>query len=77
MSQLVEHLKMKHELPYIIESVSFDNIEDFQKWKLRVERETSSLYVQHTDGNNKHTYLNCNRSGTYKPKGGGKRLRYL
>ena len=78
MSQLVEHLKMKHELPYIIESLSFDNIEDFQKWKLRVERETSSLYVQKTAvkqcGNNKHTYLYCNRSGTCKPKGGGKRL---
>ena len=42
-----------------------------------MEKETRSLYVQKTGvklcGCNKHTYLYCNRSGTYKPKGEGKR----
>ena len=55
----------------------FSSMEDFTKWKEEVEKETRSLFVQHssnlTYGANKYWYLYCNRSGQVRLRGQGKR----
>lgn len=53
-------------------------MKSFLEWKKKIEEETQSHYVQNTAikkcGNINCLYLNCNRSGSYNPKGLGKRL---
>ena len=69
---------MQHGLPYELQSLSFEDMDGFRRWKTKVESETTSSYVQRTGpkvcGTNKHIYFYCNRSGSYKAKGDGKRL---
>ena len=74
----MQHLKMQHNLPYVIVKLSFDNMEAFREWRAAEERDKNAMYVQNTGvkkiGNVHHTYLYCNRSGAYEPKGQGKRF---
>ena len=56
---------------------SFTTYEDFLLWKAEEEQSTDSYYVQHggavTHSSIRYRYLYCNRSGTLKSKGKGKR----
>lgn len=62
----------------MIEYHSFNNVNLFEEWKQQIEKESLSYFVQNTGiktfGETSHLYLYCNRSGTYAPKGKGKRL---
>ena len=59
------------------QQLSFENFEEFSKWKENEEKQCNSYYVQHTAvkmyGTTKHLYLYCNRFGSARFRGEGKR----
>lgn len=74
---MIKHLNDEHNSKIFIESLHFDNWEEFSSWKRQEEIRTESCYVcdssMKTYGSANHYYFYCNRSGDFVPKGHGKR----
>ncbi len=76
-SELMEHLKQGYS--YVIDKIelTFDSFDEFSIWKEEEERTSHSWFVMHTAPklilNYQHYYFYCNRSGSYNPRGSGKR----
>ncbi|XP_064487533.1 uncharacterized protein LOC135399723 [Ornithodoros turicata] len=75
---LRNHAVSKHQFPEEIVERTFDNEEDFKKWKESEETEWQARFVSSTaakrlaDGSVRQ-YLTCHRSGVYSSTGVGKR----
>ena len=74
---LTEHVQKHHHLEVCQQQLSFENFDEFSKWKESEEKQCNSYYVQHTAvkmyGTNKHLFLYCNRFGSARFRGDGKR----
>ncbi|XP_069050584.1 zinc finger transcription factor family protein 17-like [Lepisosteus oculatus] len=80
--ELIRHLNETHQKALKVEIKSFPDYEDFLQWKANVEANDSASFVKSVKGL-KHTqeakiqWFHCNRSGHYKAKGEGEKLRKL
>lgn len=72
-ARLITHLIQVHEKKFECEKVSFENKEDFWKWKDEAEKRCKSSYTTHTSpkkdvGGNEKYFYQCRRSGFTKKK---------
>ncbi|VEN46696.1 unnamed protein product [Callosobruchus maculatus] len=64
---LIEHLTVNHNKEFQTEYLLMDDVEVFQAWKSKIERETDCYYVskgKSSSSNGKSSYYYCNRSKT-------------
>ena len=76
MEMLVEHVAEKHGENLHIVKNSYETVKEYLAWKENVEKETTSWFVKYRkrDGKlNTIDWLRCNRTGTHRPRGTGKR----
>ena len=75
--KLLLHLQSNHQLSIEEKEISFDTLEEFYEWKEEFETTTRSLFVlkcvPQVSNGMKVFYYYCNRAGTYKSEGTGKR----
>jgi hypothetical protein len=74
---LTSHLYHQHEIPIEEKQASFTTFNEFKDWKEDIEQDTKTTFVSKcapyiTDEITIYYYY-CNRAGTYKPEGEGKR----
>ena len=74
---LVGHLNREHSCAIDSVERTFGSFYEFSTWKEEEERVSHSWFVMHTAPktiqNYQHYYYYCNRTGTYNPRGSGKR----
>jgi len=73
-----EHLTKDHDMDVTISTHNFCDMEEFEKWKTAEETASRSYFVRNSSSKlygdtNKFYYYYCNRFGSYKGKGCGKR----
>ena len=76
MLELVDHMNNEHNEKLRIEKKKFETKTQFKEWKETTRKETTSWFVKYRKkvGKNSTTnWFRCNRSGTYKSRGTGKR----
>ena len=78
LQKLLLHLQSNHQMSIEEKEISFNTLEEFYEWKEEFETTTRSLFVlkcapQVSSNGIKVFYYYCNREGTYKPEGAGKR----
>ena len=83
MQELVDHLNQHHEQGLEFEYIKFANEADFEKWKIRIERETPCRFNKGKRQRKKRgfmqnrTYYYCSRSGRTKVKPVEERKRHV
>ena len=76
MTQLIQHTNDTHDEDLKIHRQGFSSEAEFKQWKEKVEKETISWFVKYRKREGKNSIIDwyrCNRSGTYRPRGTGKR----
>ena len=77
LQKLLLHLQSNHQLSIEEKEIRFDTLEEFYEWKEEFETTTRSLFVlkcaPQVSNGMKVFYYYCNRVGTYKYEGTGKR----
>lgn len=66
-----KHLEIHHMISVEFEELSFESKQEFQEWKERVEKQTTSQFIKsrgEKKAKNVKTYYSCNRSGIYVSK---------
>ena len=60
------------------QTLSFEDLTQFNEWKLQEEKQSKSHYVQNSSvklySGTKYWYFYCNRSGAHRFRGKGKRI---
>lgn len=76
MEMLVQHVTEKHGEKLDAVKNEYATTREFLTWKENVEKETTSWFVKYRKREGKHytiDWFRCNRTGTHKPRGTGKR----
>ena len=75
--KMQEHLSSEHNYEVSVSAHEFKSMAEFEEWKIKEETASKSYFVRNSSskicGSNKFYYYYCNRSGSYKGKGSGKR----
>ena len=73
MKDTINHIREVHKKNIDIQSLAFQNFDEFVSWKKEEEKKRHANYVlmcaPQTYQTHKHHYYYCNRSGKYNPKG--------
>ncbi len=76
-SMLSKHMEEQHQIQITQRTLGFENNDEFSKWKESEEKKCLSHYVQNTAPKTintvKYLYLYCNRFGSTRLRGQGKR----
>jgi len=69
-TELISHLKSEHKMEFQIETLAFQNIEEFEKWKDDFEKQNQCSYTTYGSKQKGCTYqtYRCSRSGWYRTK---------
>jgi hypothetical protein len=77
LKDLLCHQNLEHGHNYNIESAAFSSEDDFKSWKDDLEKKSGTYFVKtcgdHSRCDHTIAYFHCNRAGTFKPAGKGKR----
>lgn len=76
-SLINQHLDTDHDIQLKTEVLRFESYDEFVSWKCNIERDTNTYFAKRTTQlsprSAKYHYYYCHRSGTFTPKGTGKK----
>lgn len=62
-TDLIKHLREKHDKNFEVKKISFDDFEEFDKFKIRIEKENNCSFVRNKGFSSKNKTFDCSRSG--------------
>ena len=81
MPEVIKHLNQSHDQHLEYEYLDFQNETAFQKWLVRIEKETPCRFIRTRGGEKRNQkqvhYYQCSRSGHSNPKSVAERKRHL